>query len=63
MSTTYAPKMNVPETFPWPEKLPALRSTGPVLRRLERADIPALYEIFSDPEVMRYWGFTSARFG
>ena len=47
--------MTVSETFPWPEKLPALRSTGTVLHRLESSDIPALNEIFGDPEVMRYW--------
>lgn len=26
-----------------------------LLRPLESADVPALYAIFSDPEVMRYW--------
>ena len=47
--------MSVSETFPWPEELPILRSTGSLLRVLEGSDVPALYEIFGDPEVMRYW--------
>jgi [ribosomal protein S5]-alanine N-acetyltransferase len=47
--------MRVSETFKWGEKLPTLRSTGLILRALDGSDVTALYEIFSDPEVMRYW--------
>ena len=47
--------MSAYETFPWPEQVPTLHSTGLILRRLESSDIPALCEIFGDPEVMRYW--------
>ena len=47
--------MSVSETFIWGEKLPTLRSTDLILRALDGADVTALYDIFSDPEVMRYW--------
>lgn len=45
-------------TFDWGEKLPTVQGEGLVLRMLDDADVPALYEIFSDPEVMRYWSFS-----
>jgi [ribosomal protein S5]-alanine N-acetyltransferase len=37
------------------ERLPTLLGTRVRLRWLEPADIGALYDVFSDPEVMRYW--------
>ena len=36
----------------FPDTIPANRLT---LRRLALADAPALFEVFSHPEVMRYW--------
>src|SRR5215469_8592590 len=36
-------------------RLPTLTATRLVLRWLEPADLPALYAIFSNAEVMRYW--------
>lgn len=39
------------------DRLPTL-DAGPVrLRGLTAADVPALFAIFGDPEVTRYWGF------
>jgi ribosomal-protein-alanine N-acetyltransferase len=35
--------------------LPTLAAERVVLRWLSDADVPALYRIFSDPAVMRYW--------
>jgi RimJ/RimL family protein N-acetyltransferase len=43
------------EKFSWGEKLPTLPGDGLELRALESADVDDLYEIFGDPEVMRYW--------
>ena len=37
--------------------LPTLRATRLSLRWLTRADADALYAVFSDPEVMRYWSW------
>ncbi len=37
------------------DKLPTLTSPRVALRWLEDSDLPALFEIFSDQEVMRYW--------
>jgi RimJ/RimL family protein N-acetyltransferase len=39
----------------WGEKLPALAGAGVVLRALEESDVDALYTIFGDAEVARYW--------
>ena len=47
--------MNAPHEYPWGESLPTLPGDGVHLRALSEADLPALYEIFGDPEVMRYW--------
>lgn len=44
--------------FSWGEELPTLRGDGLVLRMLVDADVPALYEIFSNHEVMRYWSWS-----
>ena len=41
------------------DNLPTLTSSRVALRWLELADAPALYEIFSDPHVMRYWSTTA----
>jgi RimJ/RimL family protein N-acetyltransferase len=37
------------------DRLPTLAAGRVTLRWLTPADVPALFEIFSDPEVMRYW--------
>jgi len=39
------------------ERLPTLDAGRVRLRWLSDADIPALFVIFGDPEVTRYWGF------
>lgn len=42
--------------------LPMLAGDGVLLRQLAEADVGRLFELFSDPEVMRYWSrgpFTS----
>lgn len=44
--------------FNWGERLPALGAARVGLRWLETADVPALFEVFSDPEVMQYWSST-----
>ncbi len=36
------------------EALPTLRGEGVIVRPLDRGDLPALYAIFSDPEVVRF---------
>ena len=41
--------------FVWPERLPRLPGRRISLRPLEPRDVPALFEIFGDPEVMRFW--------
>lgn len=43
------------EPFDWGDRLSTLEAPRVVLRWLEEEDVPALYEVFSDPEVMRYW--------
>jgi [ribosomal protein S5]-alanine N-acetyltransferase len=43
------------KAYPWGDQLPALHGNRVSLRWLEAADQPALFTIFSDPEVMRYW--------
>ena len=42
-------------SYSWGETLPTLIADRVRLRHLTEADVPALYAIFSDPEVMRYW--------
>ncbi|MCZ6654366.1 MAG: GNAT family protein [Planctomycetota bacterium] len=37
------------------DKLPTLTSPRVILRWLKQSDVPALFEIFSDRRVMRYW--------
>lgn len=41
--------------FDWGEHLPTLSTPRSELRHLRVEDVPAVLEIFSDPEVMRYW--------
>jgi len=41
--------------FDWGHRLPRLESDRTVLRPLDERDLEALWEIFSDPEVTRYW--------
>ena len=41
--------------FQWGEELPFISAKCVRLRPLNEGDVPALFEIFSDPEVMRYW--------
>jgi RimJ/RimL family protein N-acetyltransferase len=41
--------------FGWGEKLPTLRGAGVELRAIEASDVDALYTIFGDAEVARYW--------
>ncbi len=41
---------------PWPDDcLPLLEATRLRLRWLEPTDVPALFRVFSNPEVMTYW--------
>ena len=42
-------------TYTWGEHLPTLTGERVHLRELQPGDVPALYSIFSDPKVMRYW--------
>jgi RimJ/RimL family protein N-acetyltransferase len=41
--------------LPRAEALPTITTDRLALRWLTEADVPALFEVFSDPEVMRYW--------
>jgi len=41
--------------FAWGETLPTLHGDGVALRALAASDVPALFAIFGNPEVMRYW--------
>jgi RimJ/RimL family protein N-acetyltransferase len=42
-------------TFAWRDELPTLPAPRLELRQLTRADAPALFAVFGDPEVVRYW--------
>jgi RimJ/RimL family protein N-acetyltransferase len=42
-------------SYAWGDRLPTLTTPRTQLRHLEESDIPALFAIFSDPQVMRYW--------
>jgi len=44
-----------PNHHDWGEELPRLDTPRLALRPLTAGDVPDLYEIFSDPEVARYW--------
>jgi len=39
----------------WGDQLETLKGRHVQLRALGEADVPALFEVFSDPRVMRYW--------
>ena len=41
--------------YVWGDQLPTLTGRQVHLRELDRRDVPALFAIFSDPRVMRYW--------
>ena len=41
--------------FAWGDHLPTLTSKRVELREILPSDVPALYAVFSDPKVMRYW--------
>lgn len=43
------------EHYPWGDALPTLSTERLRLRHLTEADIDALFAVFGDPEVMRYW--------
>jgi [ribosomal protein S5]-alanine N-acetyltransferase len=43
--------------FEWGDELPRLATPRTVLRGMTAADVPALYEIFRDREVTRYWSW------
>jgi len=39
----------------WKDRLPTIAAERVHLRWLTRGDVDALYDVFSDPDVMRYW--------
>ncbi|MDX2024484.1 MAG: GNAT family N-acetyltransferase [Deltaproteobacteria bacterium] len=41
--------------FEWEEAIPTIKYGDVELSRLTEGDVPALFEIFGHPEVMRYW--------
>jgi RimJ/RimL family protein N-acetyltransferase len=41
--------------FTWGDQLPTITGARTDLRALQSSDIPALFNVFSDPEVVRYW--------
>jgi len=43
------------EAYDWGDRLPTLAAERLSLRWLTQDDVPDLYAVFSDPEVMRYW--------
>ncbi len=43
------------DRFDWGDRLPTLGAARVDLRWLGPDDVPALFGVFSDPEVMRYW--------
>ena len=49
------PEQHDPEQHDWGDALPRLQARRLSLRPLTSNDVPDLYEIFSDPEVTRYW--------
>lgn len=46
-------------SFDLGDRLPTLEAGRVRLRWLTEADVPALFRIFGDPEVTRYWGFAT----
>ncbi len=49
------------DLYPWGEDLPVLETRRLILRGLRETDLPALFAVFSEPEVMRYWSSTPHR--
>ena len=47
--------MNAGPRFAWGASLPVIDGARVQLRPLRDADVPALFEIFGDEQVMRYW--------
>jgi len=47
--------------FDWGAELPRLETKRTVLRQPRRDDVPALFSIFGDPQVVRYWSTTAMR--
>lgn len=45
--------------FAWGDRLPTIAGARVVLRALESSDVPDLFGIFSDSEVLRFWDGTS----
>ncbi|HEX6202044.1 MAG TPA: GNAT family N-acetyltransferase, partial [Thermoanaerobaculia bacterium] len=43
--------------FEWGDELPRLPTPRTLLRGMTASDVPALYEIFRDREVTRYWSW------
>jgi RimJ/RimL family protein N-acetyltransferase len=43
------------------EKLPTIEAARVYLRHLEESDTDSLFEIFSDPQALRYWSFPPYR--
>jgi ribosomal-protein-alanine N-acetyltransferase len=46
-------------SYAWGEKLPTLGATRVELRALTVTDVPALFELFGDPAVTRYWSWSA----
>ncbi len=49
------------DTFAGSDSLPTLETAQFVIRALALADVAAIFDIFSDPEVTRYWGHSTMR--
>ena len=45
--------------YAWGDKLPTLRASRVELRALTVTDVPALFELFGDPTVTRYWSWSA----
>ncbi len=45
--------------YDWGTRLPTLDAGGVTLRALSSRDVPAMFEIFGDAEVARYWSRTA----
>jgi len=47
--------------YDWGERLPTLTAQRVELRWLEDGDVPALFALFGDPQVTRYWAWPAYR--
>lgn len=43
------------DAYEWTDTLPTIAGSRVVLRSLRDSDVPALFAVFSHPQVMRYW--------